>query len=233
MGIPAGHSHKETTAPVMDAVPYMWRWAEWRKNGCHGRAWPTMSMTGKIMQGMRSTVCPSCRGEGRMPGWRIDSDLAWIDPCPQCHGWGKVSGDLEAETRTSTIPCFDCGGTYRHRRMVPGKGDLNGMTCIKCRGSGVRLKEFERINPASIRATRFVGANEDDDPPSMMIDRTVAGWSAYDGTWWFHKIAVVEYAVGGTQEMKGSRLGCSQAFYARTLRLVHAAIEERLLAMFE
>jgi hypothetical protein len=223
MVFPESHPHGTDAALVMDVVPYMWRWADWRKNGCCTRAWPTISRTGAIMQGMRSTVCPSCRGRGRVEGWRVGSTHAWVDPCPDCDGAGKVDGSLDAERG---FEIHDC-------RLCDAHGKFMGEICFRCAGKKKYRLATLTINPAGIRSTRYAGANEDDDPPSIMIDRMVAGWSKQDGTWWFHRIVVVEYAVIGTQDIKGARLGCSQAFYARTLKLAHSAIQERLEVMFE
>ena len=99
------------------------RWARWRHVRSYGLGYPRDS-TGKLMDGMRSTTCPDCRGEGRIPGHRVGSALAFIDPCPQCHGQGKVAGDFTADESSRTVKCKEC----------KGRGEVNGTTCPPCRG---------------------------------------------------------------------------------------------------
>lgn len=253
----AGDVAATQRSPLMRAIDveyHLERWARWRANGCRrvvtdpvvGVAIP--SLTGKIIQGMGTGVCPSCKGEGRMPGWKIKSELAFIDPCPQCNGWGRVaSGDLGSHYRSRTIPCYDCGGHYKDRQLVRGKGEINGRTCIKCKSAGVREWTFEQVNPASIRTTIYAGANEDSDPISMMIDRTVAGWKTRDETVWFHIVTVIEYAIGGTQEYKAEAaqrhyrratnyrgtMKISRSWYAKNLAMAHTIIERCVREMLD
>ena len=134
------------------------RWARWRVVRSYGLGYPKDS-TGKLMDGMRSTTCPDCRGEGRIPGHRVGSALAFIDPCPQCHGRGKVAGDFTADESSRTVKCKEC----------KGRGEVNGTTCPPCRGTGkhTNIRHY-RINPAGIKSTRQPGA--DDDPLSHRID---------------------------------------------------------------
>jgi hypothetical protein len=227
----------------LHVVSFMEHWARWRSNGCHGPALNIPSLTGKLMDGMRSTRCPACSGEGRMPGWKIGSELAWIDPCPQCNGWGKIRGDLHVKQRTRTIDCPDCYDKEKDASL----GEVQGRTCHRCRGSSERVFVFLQVNPAGISATRYAGANEDDDPISMMIDRNVAGWRNDHKTIMFHLVTIVEYTVGGTQAHKAEtakryyrRLTnykrskeISQSWFSRTLDAAHVLIEVKLARMLD
>lgn len=227
----------------IDVVSQLEQWARWRSNGCraiYGGGVPCM--TGKLLAGMGTSICHVCKGEGRAPGFRVGVAAAFVDPCPQCSGWGRTrSGDLDAMKRTRTIDCPDCQDAFG-----VAIGEVNGRTCITCKGSKRKqLVLFFQVNPASISTTRFVGANEDDDPISQMIDRTVAGWQMRDETLWFYIVTVVEYAIGGTQQYKAdsaqryfrrltnyrSRSQMSQAWYSKNLKMAHTIIERKLQEM--
>lgn len=234
----------------INVVSAMETWARWRANGCRrvpmdpdlGAA--ISCMTGKLLTGMGTTICPICKGEGRAPGYRLRVAAQWVDPCPQCSGWGRSrSGDLEAMKRSRTIDCPDCVDDYGVSR-----GEVNGRTCMTCKGSTKKVMVlFFQVNPASINATRFVGANEDDDPMSQMIDRTVAEWAVRMETLLFHTVAVIEYAIGGTQEYKAreaqryfrratnyrEKLDVSQPLYSVTLDKVHSMVDRQIHKMLD
>lgn len=230
---------------AINVARYMERWARWRDNGCRspvvsGEA-RIPSIIGKIMDGMKSTKCPACNGEGRMPGHKIGSDLPWIDPCPQCNGWGKVRGYIKTPSKR-TIKCPDCMDDQGY-----SKGEIDGRTCIRCSGSGRRVIDYFKVNPASIPVTRRHGSNEQIDPISMMIDRTVASWRAHEHTMLFHIVAIIEYSVPGGQTSKAElarryyrRLTnyrkekkISQVCYSRSLSMVHRMIESKLASMLD
>lgn len=240
----ASYPHDSDVAAMIDVVWYMEQWARWRVNDCrtlHGSA--PVCMTGKLLSGMGTGICPSCKGAGRMPCWLAGSKAEFIDPCPTCHGWGRArSGDLQALEHIETNDCAYCKDEHGISR-----GEVNGVTCFKCHGIAKRIDISLHVNPAGIRGTRFNGANEDGDPISMMIDRTVAGWQTRDETIWFHIVSIIEYAMGGTQEHKADAArrhyrrmtnyrkikNISQSWYTKNLHLAHSVIERKLHEMLD
>lgn len=221
----------------IDVREYMERWIRWASRGC-GVNYRMPSLTGKLMDGMRSTTCPDCKGEGRIPGHKVGSLLAWIDPCPRCLGEKRIKGDLEGNRSVASGPCPYCrkkgeDGKYR------STGEINGRTCHKCKG-GKRTVISLEVNPAGIRATRYSGANEDDDPISLSIDGLVAGWAQTDGTYWLHLVTVLEYTKVGTQGQKaryageehGIKGGFSQSWYSKHLDRAHNLIADMLMDRF-
>ena len=175
------------------------------------------SLLGKIMDGMRSTSCPDCRGKGSIKG---------ID-CPRCDGSGRISGELHADHHRVNEPCPQCMRPDKDGKLRP-TGEFAGVTCFVCRGTKRRVRHFKQVNPAGISGTRYAGINEDPDPISVAIDNLVAGWMNHDATVWWHLVIMKEYAAGGTAEMKANRLGVSGAFFSVKLKEAHRAIEQKL-----
>jgi hypothetical protein len=197
--------YRMTSWPVRD-LPYvkacMDRWARYYTGAGYG----SMSITGKLMQGMRSTTCP-CRGND--------------ERCPLCEGTGKISGDLEALRQCRTIYCPDCD---KDEDGFP-LGEVNGTTCFKCRGSGLRVYVSQKVNPAGIKSTRYVGGKGEGDRVTMLIEDQVRAWKLQHQTRWLARVVVKEYFFNGTHETKAISLGKSREFFSRTLNEAHARIE--------
>jgi hypothetical protein len=140
-------------------------WAQW----CTGSTPGSVSNTGKLIQGVRGTVCA---------GWLQDvsEGRSHHPSCPQCHGKGKV--DLEDVQRALPRVCPVC---ENQRQVVDGvvRRDLPttfcGKECFRCRGAGFVVVVLFDVNPATIRSTRHVGGR----PPSdvcLLMDDLVTGW---------------------------------------------------------
>lgn len=215
------------------------RWARWRVGGvANVSAYSQMSsLTGRLLDGMRSTTCPDCRGEGRMPGHRVGSAMAFIDPCPSCNGLGRIKGDLQAKRSVSRERCEVCYDKDAERST----GEVNGRTCVHCRGRGERIHVELEVNPAAIKGTRYYGANEDPDPVSMLIDRLVVAWAMTDGSAYhaaIYRVVMAEYCCvdvrnsrvlrSGTQEAKADELNLSRRFFVRMLTDAHTRAQEAL-----
>jgi len=207
----------------VDVPHYCERWARW----AHGARGACQPVTGKLMGALVSTLCPTCRGHRRVEGWRVGSAAAWVDPCPDCGGTGKVDGSLEAERGFLIV---ECGLCQRHVDPATGKGRwmFKGEICFRCAGKKKYRIATLKINPAGIRSTRYFGANEDDDPTSMLIDRTISFWRSRDATFWLGEILVMEYTENGTQEAKARSRRLSQAWYSKTLNGAHGYLEDIL-----
>lgn len=210
-------------------------WARWRVGGVTTAFQQMSSLTGRLMDGMRSTTCPDCKGEGRIPGHRVGSQLAWIDPCPTCLGAKRVKGDLHAARSIKSQWCAVCWDEKAERST----GEVNGRTCAPCRGSGWRVRVQLEVNPAGIKGTRYYGVNEDPDPASMCIDRLVATWSRTEGAYWvaMYRVVMAEYCCidprsgrtcAGTQEAKAAALNMRRQFFSRMLTDAHQRAQEAL-----
>jgi len=113
---------------------------------------------------------------------------------------------------------------------ISGKstGEIRGATCHRCFGSGWRQLIVLRVNPAGISGTRYFGVNEDPDPVSATIDRTVAGWSQSNLTYWLYRVVLMQYASGGTQETKALKMRVSTVWFRKNLREAHLRVQDSL-----
>lgn len=215
---------------MIDVDHYCERWARWRALGTRfvGPSQPSVTLLGKIMDGMRSTTCPDCKGEGRCPAHKYGGiPGTFINPCPRCDGEGKVNGGLGAEHEHINERCPQCLKVDEHGELV-ATGEFAGVTCFVCRGTKRRIRHHKQVNPAGISGTRRSGINEDPDPISAAIDMLVASWMTQEDTVWLHLVIVREYAAGGTAEMKASKLGVSGAFFSKKLKDARSRIQTRL-----
>lgn len=189
----------------------MEQWVRWRQYR-HGGIGKTMLQ--RCMDGMPGTHCPTCGGGGRMPGRLIGRPSVRL-PCPTCGGSGRARLYINHH-RVRRRRCPDC--------MVKGisQGETNGRTCIRCRGSGWRVEEFDKSNPAFISSTYL----EPDKPALQRIDRLVCElrrrsehgvrhtllsyWLVIDAEYCDHR--------GGTQEIKANRMGISYESYKKRLQ---------------
>jgi hypothetical protein len=181
-------------------------WARW----CHGAVRGGISITGRLMQGIKSNVCP---------GW-IDDVLAgrahdaW---CPHCGGTGRVKMKQILHTTARRCPLCDEQGLFL------------GQSCFRCHGTRTVTMRHIQINPATIRSTRHVGGQANTDT-STLIDALVAGWREHDQTYWLNRVIISEYHHNGTQEMKARRLRISRSWYCKNLADAHRRVERMLVA---
>ena len=180
-------------------------WARW----CGGSRNSGISMTGRLMQGARSNVCP---------GWIVDMQAGHAhDPwCPQCHGTGRLLLKLTATQRAVSRVCPICEGSKK----------FAGDHCYRCKGAGsVRIIDL-KVNPIGIRSTRpgsGVG-----DWQSLVLDNLITGWRERDETFWMNRVVVREYFWNGTQQMKARQLRVSESFFKKTLRVSYSEIDRAL-----
>lgn len=181
------------------------RWARWRhfRHGGYGK-----TMTEKFLEGMPGTRCPACGGQGKRG--RID--------CEPCGGSGRVR--LETKIPQPIItPCRHCFVCVNDRGEGRSTGEINGRTCIHCRGSGVRLVTENKVNPAHIRSTYLAP----DDPVSQRIDRLVCELRRRDVLLGYYFVVWAEYcdSRGGTQAIKAQRIFITpDCYYKRLQRAV-------------
>jgi len=180
------------------------RWARWRhfRHGGYGK-----TMTEKFLEGMPGTRCPACGGHGKRG--RLD--------CEPCGGSGRVQLAAKA-ARPITLLCPHCQ-----------RGEVEGRTCIHCRGSGVRTIIENKVNPAHIRSTYLAP----DDPVSQRIDRLVCELRRRDVLLGYYFVVWAEYcdSRGGTQAIKAQRLlltpKCYESRLFRAVAWIGAALPDR------
>ena len=196
------HTHAKLSPHAEERLTEaMERWARWRSvRAGNGLGWPHITITGKFMAGMPSTKCTLCDGRERIPGWKVGAARQWIE-CPRCDGKGRIKADPTSQC-APTKACRACRST----------GEINGKTCIRCRGSGRATNpDAGVVNPAFIRSTAPGGYT--DDPLSQRIDWIICTALTED----HRAIILVEYTHSGTQQAKAPRCGVSQGYYSRML----------------
>lgn len=223
-------SMREMAVAAIDVRDALERWARWRVGGAALVSyWPDSASGGQYLSGRGSRVCPTCKGDGRMPGHLVGSQEDYISvPCPHCEGAKRVAGDLDVIVRSREIDCVFCARQDPRNGTWRSTGELaDGRTCHKCHG-GKRMIFTLKVHPATIKGTRYFGANEDPDPTSALIDRTVAGWLQANATFWLGRVVLAEYCASGTQESKACRMGVSRGWYCRNLGEAHRLLTDCL-----
>jgi hypothetical protein len=180
------------------------RWAKW----LYGANVGEISLTGRLMAGVRANVCPN---------WVEDmlAQRAHDAFCPLCGGKGRLKMELRAQRRARPVPCSICDPD----------GKFMGDWCWRCHGTRVVEIVELPINPAGIHGTRHVGAKDIGDPVCTAIDDLVASWREADATIWWHRVITFEYTRNGTQPMKAERLHISLSFYEKRLREAHDCVD--------
>lgn len=182
----------------------MEQWARWRhyRWGGYGK-----TLTEKFIEGMPGTRCPACGGRGKR-GHEV---------CATCGGAGQARLDQSTARPVITV-CPLCK-----------RGEINGRTCMRCRGSGVRAMVNLKINPAHIRSTY----QTPDDPVSQRIDRLVCELRRRDELLGYWFVVWAEYCDtrGGTQASKAQRLlilpDCYESRLRRAVAWIGAAVQDK------
>lgn len=186
-------------------------WSRYRRNRSNGGYGKTILQ--RVLEGMPGTGCPTCAGKGRAAGALIGRKGTFI-PCPTCGGTGRVKLDA---TDHHVIPmrCPNCYVQRSGEKKGRSMGEVNGRTCIHCRGTGQIVRETDKVNPAFITSTYC----EPDHPTYQRIDRLVCELKQRDHLLSFYFVVDAEYCDrrGGTQAMKAERLGMSVARYVAML----------------
>lgn len=203
----------------IDVRHYLEQWARWptvlrsSSSGYNG------TVIGRLVSGKRMRVCTLCEGERRIPGKRVGVKHPII-VCPRCNGEGNEAATLDTDGRQRLVRCEVCKPAEGDSTARPG--EINGRTCVPCRGSGWRRLLVEAcdcqggkaadgsvcgrckgstiapvkehlVHPATISGTRYYGANTDPDPVSALLDRTIAGWAQSNLTYWLNAVVLMEY----------------------------------------
>jgi hypothetical protein len=177
------------------------RWARRRYGGVIG----DMSMTGKLMSGVRDNVCTLWLDD-------IAARKAHDPYCPLCQGKGRVRLDEAKRRRVS------------HCSICDQNGNFMGQLCFRCSGKKSYVTYDVLTNPAAIRGT---GATYG-DVISGIVDNLVGSWRESDSTIWNHRVIVEQYCRLGTQKIKSERLKISLRFFERRLHEGHALVEQEL-----
>lgn len=144
----------------------MKNWGKWvrsdRKDYKRALNVPT-PWIGRAQRFTRSVNCPTCRGKGLVVV-EVNKKMQRVT-CRRCAGaCSIVLNPLLASQKRKCTHCVTPSGS--------SSGEINGRTCIHCRGSGVvaRTTQSTLIVPAFIRAE---GERADKDDISWRVDRVV------------------------------------------------------------
>ncbi len=199
-------------------------WAHWRHYR-HGGLGKTILQ--RVLEGMPGTGCPTCAGKGRASGALIGRKGTFI-ACPTCGGNGRVKLDA-SDYKIRTRPCPHCFVKTCEGDKGRSTGEVNGRTCIQCGGSGVLVRETDKVNPAFITSTYC----EPDHPTYQRIDRLVCELKRRDVLLGYFFVVDAEYCDrrGGTQTIKAERLGIGFDSYRkrlqRALEWIDASVPDR------
>lgn len=231
-----------------DPVPYLERWARWSVSGdVVTLRYSGATMFGRLAAGKRWLTCPLCDGAKRIPGKLVGVSHPVI-VCPRCNGDGELLETLATDGSPSVKACKTCARTDANGN-VRSWGEIDGRTCHKCYGSGVRVETFRavrygdkvklescrRVHPATIPGTRRYGTNVDPDPISALLDRLIAGWEHSNLTHWLYVVIIAEYrseylgkVVVGTQQDKAEAMRTSRRWFVKNLTTAHQRVSEAL-----
>lgn len=211
---------------LLDVREYFEMWARWRERARYYHSAPAAA-GGEYIGAKGSRVCPTCEGDGRMPGHLVGLQQKYAPlPCPQCDGHKRVSGDLGAKLKKRQVDCPFClvrderNGTYRATGELP-----DGRTCHKCKG-GRRIEIDLTVHPAMIKSTTHLGPYTDPDTISVLINTTVMQWREHNAHYWLARVVVEEYCRNGTQTIKAERIGVSQGWFSKNLDKAHRLMTE-------
>lgn len=191
------------------------RWARWRAyRAGSDLGFPKADSIGRAMSSMPSTKCTTCDGKGKVSGGKIGAAVQSII-CPTCGGKGKVT--LTARDIIIRIKnCPDCNTG----KPTDRPGEVNGKTCIRCRGAGKIRTIRAKANPAFIPSTR-PRSEYGDDPLSQKIDFLICTKLTEDQ----RTILVWEYTRNGTQAEKSEKLKITWDSYRKRVERAVTALE--------
>lgn len=194
------------------------RWSRYRRTQRLGGFGKTILQ--RVLEGMPGTGCPTCAGKGRAAGALIGRKGTFI-ACPTCGGSGRVKLDA-TDHQVRTRRCSHCH--VPHER--DSRGEINGRTCIHCRGTGVRVTETDKVNPAFITSTYV----EPDHPTYERIDRLVCEFRRRPQLLGYWFVVDAEYCDhrGGTPAIKATRMGMPVSRYLLRLEQAHDMISHGL-----
>jgi hypothetical protein len=196
-------------------IEIMEQWAKWLSGPSGQTMGYGTNVLERLIRGMPSTRCRTCDGEGEALRDRPNGSRGY-DLCPDCQGSGRIN--LKPTTAKTGRACQHC-------RVKVGdgwesKGEIEGRTCIHCRGSGRIMGEsiHHKANPATIPSTAHY---QRDDSLMYQVDRIICALPD------LHKlVAWQEYLRIGRQHDKCLRVGIGREKYLSVLAEVHAAVEE-------
>ena len=205
----------------------MERWARWSagREGDTSLGWPRITIIGTLIRDMPTTKCFTCNGDGRVPGWKVGSTLAFLT-CPTCSGKGKIDADPNIRGPVTT-PCIYCKSPDTGKSM----GETEGKTCIHCRGSSMMPMPANydgrtpgsAVNPAFLRSTKMGGYVEN-DPISQRIDFLICTAITED-----ERVVIMhEYRWSRTRQQALARLHVSSQYFTETLADALRSIEQNL-----
>lgn len=226
-----------TAAPASEVVrpstiEAMWQWVAYRSSGDYGAIsgiYGTGSnLLGRLQNGKRFQVCKRCNGDGRIPvpGYKVRQR------CPVCKGARYFFEDLAPIDEAKPVACKTC--EVIEYGVARSTGEVNGATCISCRGSGERIETKRTVHPALIPGTRRY-SRATIDMRSALINQLVFSWEANDATFWWHHVVLSKYrpADQRTDEAKAAEMGLSKSFFSKCLKRAHLAVQERLETAFK
>lgn len=213
MGNPSGYWIKR-------AGQTLEKWATWRVAGGFYTGGSGLTITGKMIHGMPGTNCPTCGAKGRVPGAKYDLPDPFVT-CPTCAGQGRVPMVPE-NISTRRTDCPNCYDKQAERSL----GEVKGVTCITCRGSGVKITHSFKANPALIRLPKKSGSRAiQRSIICERLDMVIAGFKINIRLFDLYRITVEEYTTDGTQLEKAGRMGgLSYRTYKRKLTEVKSRV---------
>jgi hypothetical protein len=179
------------------------QWARWRLTYRKGYGTTVLE---RLLAGMPGTKCPTCQGRG----WTIA-----YPTCPTCVGIGRIKARPMTELVTNRA-CKTCEvkDEYGNRKST---GEVNGITCLRCKGSGRVVRIFAKINPAFIPTTWNLRIDDD----SARIEVAMHELSERPRMQSYYFILLQEYTRLGTPEVKAERMHISHEYYRKLLQRAH------------
>lgn len=191
------------------------------KAACHrwalGSRAPSLygnSIMGRLISGIKSTLCPWCFNRRKF--------------CGHCDSSGRIPMSLHSRNishwKRCPLRCVRQPKGARFSGLYVSFGDV----CYRCHGRGVIPVQDLKVNPALICSTKHVGGKSDIDPLSAMVDDLCQAWRCSDDTVWLNKVLEKEYCTNGTQEAKALKMRISYRFYKYRLHDAHAQVGHAL-----
>ncbi len=173
--------------------------------------------------GVPHGLCQACDGAGRVQVANYRGIAKYLI-CKQCGGTGKVRLDERDESIRSR-DCPNCSPLFLARRSKI-RGEIDGRTCHRCRGTGTITIHRRRVNPSFIPSTY----RQPDNPICQRIDRLVCELRQREVLLGYWFVVHAEYLDqrGGTQAEKAGRIGLEFDAYRKRLQRSLEWIESAL-----